>query len=831
MKLNYAFYYFAMSAKVISLISLLYILVRGPPPKRIRNDATVSAPVQLDTLVYDLCANMNASTIDDNGYYFVDVFAAANKKVVFITDSCNNISKLELTIKTEYPELLVRFTEVAFITDTRIYVECDGCENKSTIEIKTGNSLNFSKVYFQAALTNIILYCEADAEKSCRPDLTLFDKLTGVGKFKFSGEKLRLRNKSSIFFEKYPEQGITDSSVSITAKLILKSSDSSVISQNSVTVIYGGDLEIGGKIFGITGVIFNCSNLVLKNACVLSNTKAIIFNAKSVEVSGSSCSYPEFAVVALNSDLVIGGSLPVQSGALVAQGATVVPTPTEHLKVVGASMFGKSVRVESAICDFSSAHLRSELNMVVGRSSSGSVRLSESSSFSSVKGGVTVQGNEVEMNASTIRAFGDVLFQVNDLKVAEGAGYVGSVFDSSDGSVELRFSGTSCSLKSCSLTAKTSVIVKHEVHRLLQNGGCQIGKLELDMSVQIETRSGGVTLQAEDIALLSSPSTQGQPSFLFIKSAGFIHINAVERVLLTESVRMVSGGKVIISGGDVDVPRVKTVEITGTQIEAGNSTEHAVKTDELKISDSPAGPAILQFDGDLILDIGSGSSITDSSILVSGELGQLDKQLSIVNSTSNRYNAEIEAASGVTSTNIVSTFASASPELKEIWYHILKCFPTADFQKSLDNKFYKPRDPPTMSQYSIYRYIDFEFIVDSNGKALGYIGWNPTATDIVVIVFSSSAGTDPVSLGYVTWNYFTPEGLKTEFIGSVGSLSPVSKFTAFRKFSAPPKKLNFELPIVAPLADWSEVVTAASGMIERAMLAIEPASTVPLLTM
>jgi hypothetical protein len=173
------FFTFVMSWNFLGLISLLIILDRGPPPKRIPNAPNSSASVQSDTLVYDLCVNMNSTTIDANGYYFVNVSAVTFKTVIFMTQSCSTFSKLVLTINTDYPELFVKFSDVAFITDTGIYVECEGCENKSTIEIKTGNSLNFSKVFFQAALTKIILYCEASAPDSCRPDLTLFGNLTG----------------------------------------------------------------------------------------------------------------------------------------------------------------------------------------------------------------------------------------------------------------------------------------------------------------------------------------------------------------------------------------------------------------------------------------------------------------------------------------------------------------------------------------------------------------------------------------------------------------------------------------------------------------------------
>ncbi len=103
----------------------------------------------------------------------------------------------------------------------------------------------------------------------------------------------------------------------------------------------------------------------------------------------------------------------------------------------------------------------------------------------------------VGANASTVRAFGNLEVHASVMKVAEGVDYVGSVFKSLYGSVALRyfFSGTSCSLKSCFLTAKNNVTVQRDIHRLLQNGGGLIGKLELDMSVQIETRSGEVDFQ------------------------------------------------------------------------------------------------------------------------------------------------------------------------------------------------------------------------------------------------------------------------------------------------------------------------------------------------
>jgi hypothetical protein len=390
-----------------------------------------------------------------------------------------------------------------------------------------------------------------------------------------------------------------------------------------------------------------------------------------------------------------------------------------------------------------------------------------------------------------------------------------------NGSVELRFSGTSCSLKSCSLTAKNNVIVQRDVHRLLQNGGGgQIGKLELDMSVQIVTRSGGVTLQAEDIVLLSSLSTQGQPSFLYINSAGSININASEKVLLTESVRMVSGGQVIISGPGPVVPRVKVVEITGAEIMAGKSTEHAVRADGLKITDSVRGPALVQFDGGLSLDIGSGSTITDSSLLVSGKLSQPDKQILIVNSPNKRHRVEIEAGSGVAATTNVMKLADASLQLREIWYAISDIIPTADFQKSFDNKFYTIKDPPTSTDVC----RDFGFIVDSNGKNLGYIRFYINSGPI--LMNSSNISLEYLNIG----EYFTPFGILYQYVDSVKTLSPVSKFTAFRQIGAPPKKLNFELPMFTPLADWSEVATAATYMIEGAVLAIEPASTVPLLT-
>ncbi len=83
----------------------------------------------------------------------------------------------------------------------------------------------------------------------------------------------------------------------------------------------------------------------------------------------------------------------------------------------------------------------------VGRLKSGSVtcsvNLSESSSFVSLNGYVTVQGNVVGANASTVRAFGNLEVHASAMKVAEGVDYVGSVFKSLYGSVALRFSGTS----------------------------------------------------------------------------------------------------------------------------------------------------------------------------------------------------------------------------------------------------------------------------------------------------------------------------------------------------------------------------------------------------
>jgi hypothetical protein len=262
--------------------------------------------------------------------------------------------------------------------------------------------------------------------------------------------------------------------------------------------------------------------------------------------------------------------------------------------------------------------------------------------------------------------------------------------------------------------------------------------------------------------------------------------------------------------------------ITGTEIRAGKSTGHAIRADGLNIADSVRGPALLQFDGGLSLDIGSGSTITDSSLLVSGKLSQPDKQILIVNSPDKRHRIEIEAGSGVA----LMALADGSPQLKEIWYAILERIPTADFQKSFDNKFYMIKDPPTCTD----GYRDFGFIVDSNGKNLGYLGYESYTQILGYPGLFNSSKRLITYFGSQFDGYFTPVGIKPQLVDSVKTLFTVSKFTAFRQIGAPPKKLNFELPIFTQLADWSEVATAATGMIEGAMLAIEPASTVPLLT-
>ncbi len=149
----------------------------------------------------------------------------------------------------------------------------------------------------------------------------------------------------------------------------------------------------------------------------------------------------------------------------------------------------------------------------------------------------------------------------------------------------------------------------------------------------------------------------------------------------------------IVSGPGGDVLRVKIVEVSGSQIEAGNSTEHFVRADEPKIADSVIDPTLLQFDGDLSLDVGSGSTITDSSLIVPDDINQSVMKISIVNSSNRRYKAEIEARGGSAATINVMTLAVASRGLKGIWDVIVKkTFPLPIFkifQKSFENKIEK----------------------------------------------------------------------------------------------------------------------------------------------